>query len=149
VQSSYGDHGPGRRCRRERRVLVVALPEGGQEARDVGLGHLAQAAHARGAEVGGVPAQVPAVGRDRVGRQPPLDGQVVQIAGDDPLQRGSGSEVRGQRQGRTSWSGTGVMPWASATSGSTTCPAATLTPWASAGLLRTAAAVPSLASAMT
>jgi hypothetical protein len=128
-------------------MVVVPLAEGGEEPGDVGLRDLAQPTDPAGREVLGVAAQVTAVGGDRVRRQTALDGQVVQVAGDDPLDGGSGAERGGQS--RTSSRATAVMPCASATSGSTTCPATTLTPCASARLLATAAEVPSFASAIT
>src|SRR3954447_15870888 len=106
---------------------------GGQEPGHVGLGDLPHAPYTGGGEVLRVPARVAPVGGDRVRGQPAFDGEVVQVAGDDPLDVGSGVQRGGQTS--TSWSGTAVMPWASATSGRTTCPAATFTPWASAGLL--------------
>jgi hypothetical protein len=128
-------------------VLVVPLAQRGEEPGHVGLGDLPQPADAGRGQVLGVPAQVTAVGGDRVGRQPALDREVVQIAGDDPFD--VRSRVQGGAQVRTSWSGTAVTPWASATSGSTIWPATTFTPCASAGFPATAAAVPSLASAIT
>ena len=130
-------------------MVVVPLPQRGEEAGDVGLGHLAHALDAGRGQVLGVAPQVAAVGGDGVGGQAALDGQVVEVAGDDPLGVRPGADSGSERQRRTSWSPTAAIPWASATSGSTTCPSTTLTPVASAGLPATAAAVPSLASAIT
>jgi hypothetical protein len=121
-------------------MVVVPLPERGEETGHVGPGDLPEPAHPGGREVLGVAAQVTAVGGDRVGRQAALDGQVVQVAGDDPLDGGPGAQRGGQV--RTSSSAVTDMPWASATSGSTIWPSTTFTPCASARLLPTAAVVP-------
>ncbi|MCU1668481.1 MAG: hypothetical protein JWP40_1408 [Blastococcus sp.] len=137
-------------------MVVVPLPEGAEETGDVGLGDLAQAAQTRTGEVLGVPAQVAAVGGDRVGRQAAFDREMVEVPGDDAFDGRPAPGCGGRRlilgeagQCSTSASGTTGMPWAWATSGSTIWPATTLTPCARARLLATAAAVPSLASAMT
>ena len=129
-------------------MVLVPGTQRGQEPGDVGLRDLAQGADAGRGQVPNIAAQVAAVGRDRVRREPALDRQVVQVAGDDPLEV-TRRRIEGSRQDSTSSSATAVIPCASATSGRTTRPATTFTPWASAGLLCTAAVVPSLASAMT
>ena len=126
---------------------VMALANEGTAAAVRAHPDLAQPADPGGGEELGVAAQVPAVGGHRVRRQAALHRQVVQVSGDDPCHVRSRRERR--RQERTSPSGTACIPCASATSGSTTWPATTFTPWARSRCARTAATVPSLARAMT
>jgi hypothetical protein len=147
VQPPHRDHGPRRRGRRQRRMVVVPLPQGREEPGDVGLGDLPEARHPCGVQISGVAAQVAAVGGDRVGRESAFDREVVEVTGDDPLD--GGPCVQRCRQDSTSSSATAAMPCASATSGSTTCPATTFTPWARGLLPCTAAAVPWFANAIT
>ena len=70
VQPAHGRERAGGRRRRQ-----LPVPQGGHERGDVGGAHLGQVAVA---EVLEVAVQVTGVGAQRVGRAPPLDGQVVQ-----------------------------------------------------------------------
>jgi hypothetical protein len=63
-------------------MVGVALAEAGQEPQDRCLGDLAEVGDALLVQVGQVAAQVAAVGRQRVRRQPALDREVVEVGAD-------------------------------------------------------------------
>jgi hypothetical protein len=69
---------PVRLPRRRRGQRRRPAAQGRDERGDVGLPDLAQVAAAALAQVAQVAVEIGAVGRERVGRAPPLDGQVVQ-----------------------------------------------------------------------
>jgi len=87
VQPADRDHGPGGRTDRKRRVLLIALPQRGEELRHVGGGDITQPGRAVVGQHRNVPEQVPAVGLDRVRRQPALHHQVLQVAAERGRQR--------------------------------------------------------------
>ncbi len=88
MQAADGDHRPGRRTDRQRRVLGVALAQRGQELGHVGRGDVGQPGLAAPGQYRVVPAQVAPVGLDRIRGQPALHDQVLQVAADRTSQRG-------------------------------------------------------------
>ena len=80
MQATHGDHGAGRGSRRERRMLVAALAQPGEEGRDVLFRDRRQARLAPGSHRVQVPQQVPPVGLERVPRKATLDREVLEIA---------------------------------------------------------------------
>jgi hypothetical protein len=64
-------------------VVAVALAQAGQVAGDLGGGDLGERADAGPGQRLLVAGQVPPVGAERVRRQRPLDGQVVEVSVDN------------------------------------------------------------------
>ena len=147
MQAADGDDGPARRGRREGLVLVVARPQGDQERRDVGLRDLAQVVASGAAQVGGVAVEVTAVGAERVGREPPLDREVVEVGLDRAPDRrlGAGGRRGGRAQTSASDRADTGRPCASPTGADTSCPLTVFTPRARAGSASAAARSPRLA----
>jgi hypothetical protein len=108
MQATDGDQGTAGRGRGQRRMLGVALAQGGEEAGDVGFGDLGQVVPSGGGQRADVPAQVTAVRRQGVRGQPALDGQVVEV-------RRDGARRRRRAQPSASASGVSAMACASAT----------------------------------
>jgi len=94
-------------------VVGVAFAQPGEELADVGLGDVGERRTAAGVEQLGVSAQVPPVGRQGVGREATLDGEVVEIRPDRRVDRGAGRQL----QRSTASSATESSPCASATDG--------------------------------
>ena len=88
VQAAHGDHRAGRRARGERRMLVVAPTQLGEEVGEVVLPHVGQVGQPACRAPADVAAQVTPVRRHGVRREAALDHQVVLVRGDDPRQRG-------------------------------------------------------------
>ena len=87
VQAPDRDHRPGRRTDRERPVLGVPFPQRGQEFGHIGRGDVGEPGLAAPGERRLIPAQVPAVGVDRVPGQSPLHHEVLQIPVHRPAHR--------------------------------------------------------------
>ena len=118
VEAAHGDDGP-RRRRRATAAGGSASPSrsAARNAGDVGSVTSPRSAHARAGQELDVAAQVAAVGRERVGRQPALDRQVVEVAGDDPV---DGGRTRPRAHGLAARSGTSTS--ASGTDGHARAP---------------------------
>ena len=69
----------------DRRVVLIALPQSGQEGRGVLGGDLGDGGAPPGRHRRLVPGQIPAVGLEGVIGQAPLDRQVVEVAADRDL----------------------------------------------------------------
>ncbi|MDX6199982.1 MAG: hypothetical protein QOJ79_3133 [Actinomycetota bacterium] len=108
MQTAYGDERTAGGGRRQGWVLVLALPQPGQETRDIRLGHLGEVVEPGGCEVLEVTAQITAVRRQRVGGETPLDSQVVEV-------RRDGAGGRRGAQPSAAASGVSGIPCASAT----------------------------------
>ncbi|BBX15114.1 hypothetical protein MNVM_41950 [Mycobacterium novum] len=89
MQAPHRDQGAPGRDRRQRRyaVLRVAAPQRHQEVGDVALAGTCQVVDAAGQQVLAVAAQIPPVGAQGVGGDPPLDRQMIQVALQLPAQR--------------------------------------------------------------
>ena len=82
VQPADGDQRARRRYRRQRSGagVRVAAAQRGQKVAHVGLGDLAQVVDAAQGEMLGVTPQIPPVGAQRIGGNPTLDRQVIEVA---------------------------------------------------------------------
>ena len=100
VQTPYGDEGAGRRRSRQRRMLVVTGAQGDQESRrSWSSPTVRQPRHPVGGQVFAVAAQVSPVGRQAVGGEPALDGEVIEIAADGLRRRRQRRVIRIVEQG--------------------------------------------------
>ena len=96
-------------------MVAIPLTKPGEELRDVGLGHRREGGVAGPGEMVGVPAEVSAVRRDRVGGDTPLDGEVIEIGPGRSAELVAPGRCAVRRQRKTSSTGTQDMPCASAT----------------------------------
>ena len=112
--------------------------QGPQERRDDVLPHRGRVGDAAVRQERDVPAQVAAVGLQRVVREPPLHDEVVEVRADGALERGGPGRGptplrSGPGQARAPSSDVCSMPWASATGALVSLPAWVLRPRASDG----------------
>ena len=82
VQPAHRDHGPPGGAGGQRSVLLVPLPQPGQEGRDVRAGELAYRHLSPAGQRVAVAQQIPAVGLERAGGEPALDRQVIEVPAD-------------------------------------------------------------------
>jgi hypothetical protein len=136
VQAAHCDDGPAGRARGQRRVLVIAFTQPGQERRHVCRGDLADRRHGAAGKRRRVTLEVPVVGLQRVRGEAALDQQVVEVTADRFSDAGQFSTSAGAVHRR---------PWASATGRQVTVPPYVFSPRRSAGSAASAARQPRLA----
>ena len=140
VQAADRDHGATRRTGGQREMLLVALPQPGQERGHILGGHLADDGPAPGGQRHGVAVQVAPVGLQGPRGQAALDREVIEVRLDRARKGGQLS---------TSLTPTAGSPCASATGRQVSPPSWVCSPSASAGSARSAPAQPRLASSTT